>query len=1668
METDNATARLQSLQRDLIAFTESRLPAFDRLSAELDASIEDLRKLLGKKSKNEESRKTVNPTTTPNPNTLKIDNEEYQVTEDFRHAALQVADELDLDELQAAKLCIDAGSGIEEQPDTNLPYRALLRFHNQRYVMLDCVRLLLLQAVDLDAGDEVGLAFQEIARSVVRRQDGRPEGGSAYWRKCVEGLTEVESYLKKVSDHKQLILITGISADGDLAEALVAQRLLLTRQHESLVAVMSYLIRGRHIVSNDFRSLLTKVAGLEGPVDVTIHYLPVLICGSAYFGADDATTPRDAHDLYRVFAPGPAQLQWKYSAFKAAATVCWLAEYNARFLDPTADQNIRVAERQQAEEERSMLFLDSVKGGALHFLLDACQYLKPEVWHDPAKVGLVRFLLDDTPTVPADVPSASPEFAALVMNGVQAFSDGFVTNMPDTLRRLQSEEDDQRRTYFSLDQESDPRFVTDLERFLVIMSYAYQDDAEAAQDFWSDKESNLYGFLRWASTRLPTPRVAAFCELLRSIANDEKSGNQAHLFLREDSTMNAGKLRKSHSVSWSQIFSELEIYASSVKNKLVEPPRPPAQEGKPADREYIEPETYIMLEAYLRLAAHICRISPDARNWILREQTFHLGETLFHLASTGDDDSQVHRVHATCFDLLSALLTDKVPEVNDGMWALLDSWISGGAPGGSSVPRPVRRPHAERQYLQKSAANPEAATGLVNLLNALVAPSHTQAEPTSDGLPFPENLGAPSRHAGIDAYVDFVLGIVFKSTSAATIVQEDRTQVDVLRCACVQFAYICLSTFNEDLVALANTTDVVVDSAIRTSSLAAYGRLHPFARVMDWMFNNNVIAALANTVYQNVDDLNGVDQGSPRVQATLKSVQVMNLAMKLQATYFDIVRPLVSTQSSNRSPAVANSALASYDEVMVSQLDVIAGIASFAASDNADLSLESLSLLQRLCASRRLGEASHSGDGGRMRLGNRLVGKLGPEGDAIAAEIQPYFEVFEWDVETGEQPLKLIKARAVLDALNSSLDTSGSRPSIAHCLLGFACHQRTVDIEPSSAFSHSQSLFHSLAACAAQAPWAIGESNVSWLLALKRGCLDVVLKLALSPLTATIVVPELRAMDFLAAVSQNQVLALANPLWDQKPLQEPIVLLDSSALAVRDFLHIREDFFEYASLELRTATDINAYSIQEKIISALLGSIKFPKGDQEPTHSVFDLFDFFDLETVTSSDVACKYLRDIDLSTCVKDDPETVTAFDVTMIEQLLILKKRELFNAGIIKEAYEEQQVDDEIRAILASLTSQNNWRAIQSARTSALEAWTDLLSVMATATSLEADNLTAVALQGLQVVLPRFERALSESLDSAGLLAKLTLTLVPAATIGSKDESSRSANLVYERLLAAFRVCLKAITDSGTGLALRDVCYRICCAVLTAVPLTVVNGKATPSPNARQLLQQIQNTGDRLISVITEDAFSGRGVTRVSALLFLDALVALFHASKVASSMLRALTKLNFVPVLIDQSVGSVTSSFQGDNKELITTVAYFHTALSLLLRFCQTADGTQLVLTAGFFAAVAESKLFSTDPDIGLDIDNPVALKEFYRLLSAVLRVITAVVVARGPGNATVLQQAKSFLQQNRFSMQAVFKRTSAVQKTAGPPEKEAVEVVDEFSKLLLVTGFLEVSIHPARLY
>jgi nuclear pore complex protein Nup205 len=1674
MEFEEPLARLQNLQRDLVSFTESRLANLDRLSVELETSIEDLRKLLERKRKSQSSRDALSATPSGNPPTskVKIGDQEYAVSNEFRESAIEVSDELDLDELEAAKLILVVAEDAEGEHNT-LSLRAILQYHRQKEVMLDCVRMIFHKAAEQEADDEIARYLHDVSERIMMGEERRPSERAAYWRRCIEGLTDVEASIRKTQEHMQLMAMTGQSLATPNGEALQAQRMFLAHQHETLAAIMTYIIRGNKVFPEDFRQLLSKAASTETPLDIMAHYTPILICGSAYFGSDPATTEQAAQDLHKLFAPGPGQLQWKMKNFQHATTVWWLAEYSARFADLPADANVNGSTIASLEQERSKLFTECCREKSFHLMLSIADFLKPEVWYDPAKAGLVGFLLDNSASFPHDATAPSRHFAVLTMEEFQTFVNAFVSNMPDLLRQLKSQEDDERRNYLSTTAvEQGHPDTMDLERFILLVARAYQEDQEGAEDFWSDQEGNLYGFLRWASQRLPTPRVAAFCELLRSIATDEKSANHAHRFLLEDTAMVSGKLRKAYAVSWAQIFTELELYAAVTKNRPAVVQAPNGHEDKMVDPDVEEKETPIMLEAYLRLATHVCINSSDARNWILREQPFRLHDHLFQLVQSASPSN----VQACCFDLLAALLTDKTPDINDGLWSALDTWIGGGSTGqttagqaNATASRPQAsgaRAHSEKQYLQSMAANPEVATSFVHLLNALVIPASSNSDTTLDSLPFPESLGSVHRHVGMEPYVDFVLGQVFTQPLAQQGLYENRILSNVLRHACLTFAWLCLSTFNENLVVLANTTNVAVESSMKTSSLSTYTRLHPFARTMEHLFNNNTIAALFDSVHQLPEELETLDAMSPLVQATAKAVEVMNLAIKLQPTYFDIVRPVIKTTAPSRANTVANAAIASFDEVMLSHLEVVVYLVNYAACRHIDLAMHSLELLKKLSASRKLTGVVDSISG--QRIGNRLIGKIQEATDVIAIELRRDFEIEIMDLECDTQPMKCIKTQKVLDLLNGALTASPDKPNLAHSLLGLLEGQgsvRPTDRVDDSLFSAGRSLFHTIVKCAVELPTIFGQGNVSWLLAIKRGCLELISRLATASFTTSLVQTELRNMEFLPAMAMQLLETRADVVWDSLPLDETDILLKPAGCGVRDFMRIREAWFEYATLEVQSVAAARMDSVREKLVSALLGTVE-TGGDQLSAASVLNLIDFFDIEETQPFEADIRLLTGLNMSVCVVEDAEAVIRFDLDMVEQLLTLRKRELCMDGIIKDANDDTQANDEISAVLASLKSRNQYSEIQRARLDAVEAWTDLMSTIITDGGLHEPTRTFVALQALQIVLPKFEKSLGDDMDLAGLFARLTLTLVNAAATATFDENSQQiANNRDERVLAAFRVCLKAIGDAGTTPALRDVCYRTCCLIQSTSASLDSNSSPTTRFNssAKQLLQQVQTSGERIIAVLTEDAFSGRGSTRVSALLFLDALIALFQTAKVTSSLLRALTKLNFVPVLLDGSLGGISAAFRADHKDLPTTLSYFHTALALLLNLCRTTDGSQLVLNSGFFASVNESQLFSTDPDIGLDIDNPTALHHFYSLLSSVLRVIVAVVAARGPSNASTVQQAKAFLTQNRFSMQAVFKRASRVSQTKGAldQQEDAEGVAEEFGRLIVLTGFLEVS-------
>ena len=92
---------------------------------------------------------------------------------------------------------------------------------------------------------------------------------------------------------------------------------------------------------------------------------------------------------------------------------------------------------------------------------------------------------------------------------------------------------------------------------------------------------------------------------------------------------------------------------------------------------------------------------------------------------------------------------------------------------------------------------------------------------------------------------------------------------------------------------------------------------------------------------------------------------------------------------------------------------------------------------------------------------------------------------------------------------------------------------------------------------------------------------------------------------------------------------------------------------------------------------------------------------------------------------------------------------------------------------------------------------------------------------------------------------------------------------------------------------------------------------------------------------------------------------------------------------------------------------------------------------------------------------EIDNPEALAKYYRLLLSIVRVITSVVISRGPQNEQTIESAKAFLTENRPLVVSMFKRQARIGgvsfDTAGVDIEDLVEL---FMLLITMTGFLDV--------
>lgn len=1700
---------LELLQKDLIALSESRLHYVERLWAQLENHIDEFKKLLDKPPRNNASREKLSK------GKVELRDEEYEVNQEFQQGALQLADALELDEIVAAQIFLDAEDDAILLGRSQLE-SAVIRFHRRRICLLDCFRILLEQSLGSGSGTGSDTGTDVSEREQLQQLIGvvlnAPQGSSQFIRKCLSAMANCKTWLQNLTDKVNSASVLGQSQTQEFSEIIQYERLSLVRQHELLGVTICHMIKANHSSLTDLEYVLCIIKKVDKYDNLLVHYFPALgaLIQVWIHSAGSPLTLDQIQPLHDKYFASKDDQSWPLHYVHAAVSTLWLSEYIAWYEESSADPllaNVNIGNVRNALSER---FMETIRYGAFDFFMSMCAEVKPVSWRDPAQHEISDWIDHKGGTLALpwqriehtirstssdqDIRSNpikfSQDFENVFMEQMEMFVDAFACNAPNVLRKLRHDSDERRQ----LGQTHDPEMH--IEKFLVIISFAFEGRHNAAlQAFWSDPDSHMHGFLVWASQRSSTPLTAAFNGMLRSITGDPECANAAHNFFVDEPSSSSGKGKKAQ-MSWEFIMDELKYFS----NKLNEDPaitninvyRNGKPRGDQDETDVLAAESLLvvlMLQTYLHLLTRMCTQSADARNYLLKSSTFDVLDQMFELLSI--PSPQVTSMLRGCtFNALEALCISKTIEASYNMWDAVEWWRSGSYFTPENLPKVSTRGSTFKTIMDDIfvllETGFEQTNAFVRFLNILVLP--VELGGLNDELPFPENPASSStRVPGIFDYVDFVMK-VFKNKTCDKVASkkslEEINEMRVLRWSCLDFVSTCLTTFNEDLLIFADQSHIQVDNTIRTSNLDNYVKLHPFGRVMEWLFNDSVMEALFAAVDQDVVEVGNAEADSPLVLSLMGAIMMMNRVLDVQQTYLNRVRPAIKNEPILRLIPVSNAAYTSFEDGILKHLSIIASLGGYCTTGHPDLTVASLKLLQKLSTSPKLISPTGMIPDRRLERNKAVVAlEIHEDTESISKALAAGLNIGD-EVDDVDSPSNLIKA-SILEFLNASIACSPNRPTVAHLLLGFQCGADALDVPENGLLAQQTSLVHKVMLLALDLPTGKFQNHVSsWLIKIKCSCLQLLGGLWTSPLSSGFSTGQLRANDFLTHLVLRELIIRADTMWDGRLITDFEFMFESSATALTAFLVRRSSIYKFLAIELRLLATEHAPTWKQRIISTLLGSSKGPNGEHLAHASVFDFFDFMELELEEyPARPELHYLSNIDLRLC-HEICATGESFDLRKVQELVVLRGRELQNAGQITSPDTDAHLIAERELLLYYLQKINHLEAIRVARSGALQAWVQLMCMIIESEGLGEDK-TAFVLQSMQRILPKLEKYSAENMSEATELARLAKALLFSLDLSSQNldlgqklatesagfggllrgdiahpnaaERQNLTELANERLFSLFRIAIRAVQTPSASAPFKQLLYSICYRYLTGI---FRSNSIRAISQRKQCMKIIRLAGDRLTEILCDDAYASEQECRISALILLSALVTLSRQGDPEESkhVIESFARFNFIGILVDGLQSMPIELRDTSDQDAASQIIYCKAKLSLLLQIAQTRLGAAHILNARLFRSVKDSGLFSMDPDLGMDLAVSNQEKVYYELLLGIVRVINACIVSRGAQNEQTLQEGRKFVLENRTSMMTVMKKHAGIGGVDDALELDVGDLAEAFMLLISLTDFL----------
>ncbi|KAL8851379.1 MAG: hypothetical protein Q9198_011074, partial [Flavoplaca austrocitrina] len=243
----------------------------------------------------------------------------------------------------------------------------------------------------------------EIVGDILEVKDGPARNGSLFTRKCFKAMADIEQWINDLAERYQGTLALGQSMTVEYDEIMGFQQSSLAQQHESLGAIVTYLVKGSYTNTEDFFQLLQHMPTIERWNHIAVHYVPAIAAFTSEYGSpDNGGSLREARMLHKRIMDGRDSSPWALRNLQAAMVSWWLAEYSGWYLEQRLGSPVQGTDLEAEARARSDAFLQALKDGAFHCTLSICSQIYPDDIYDPARNGLTDYLLRDTPPLPTE------------------------------------------------------------------------------------------------------------------------------------------------------------------------------------------------------------------------------------------------------------------------------------------------------------------------------------------------------------------------------------------------------------------------------------------------------------------------------------------------------------------------------------------------------------------------------------------------------------------------------------------------------------------------------------------------------------------------------------------------------------------------------------------------------------------------------------------------------------------------------------------------------------------------------------------------------------------------------------------------------------------------------------------------------------------------------------------------------------------------------------------------------------------------------------------------------------------------------------------------------------------------------------------------------------------